>query len=55
MRIRSSNRVTIKHVAQEAGVSTQTVSRVVNRMPGVLPDTRQRVQDAIDRLGYHPK
>jgi LacI family transcriptional regulator len=54
MRIRSSNRVTIKHVAQEAGVSTQTVSRVVNRMPGVLPDTRQRVQDAIDRLGYHP-
>ncbi len=54
MRIRSINRVTIKHVAQEAGVSTQTVSRVVNRVPGVLPDTRQRVQDAIDRLGYRP-
>jgi LacI family transcriptional regulator len=51
---RSSNRVTVKHVAEAAGVSTQTVSRVVNNDQGVLPTTRQRVQDVIDRLGYHP-
>jgi LacI family transcriptional regulator len=54
MRTRSTNRVTIKHVAKSAGVSTQTVSRVVNNLPGVLPDTRQRVQDAIEQLGYRP-
>jgi LacI family transcriptional regulator len=51
---KSSNRVTVKHVAQEAGVSTQTVSRVVNNDQAVLPGTRQRVQEVIDRLGYHP-
>jgi LacI family transcriptional regulator len=51
---RSSNRVTVKHVAQEAGVSTQTVSRVVNNVQGVLPETRKRVQDTIRRLGYRP-
>jgi LacI family transcriptional regulator len=54
MRNRSTNRVTIKHVAQTAGVSTQTVSRVVNNIHGVLPETRKRVQDAIDQLGYRP-
>ena len=51
---RSSNRITIKQVALEAGVSTQTVSRVVNNVPGVVPETRQHVQEAIDRLGYRP-
>jgi len=48
------NRVTIKEVARAAGVSTQTVSRVVNDRPDVSPDTRQRVQDVIERLGYRP-
>ncbi|MCO6450567.1 MAG: LacI family DNA-binding transcriptional regulator [Caldilineales bacterium] len=47
-------RVTIKQVAKEAGVSTQTVSRVLNERPDVAPDTRQRVQDVIDRLQYKP-
>ena len=46
--------VTIKHVAADAGVSLQTVSRVVNKEPGVRPDMAARVQDAIDRLGYVP-
>ena len=39
-------------VAELAGVSHQTVSRVVNGAPGIRPDTRARVLDAIDRLGY---
>lgn len=47
-------RVTIKQVAKEAGVSTQTVSRVLNDRPDVAPHTRKHVQSVIDRLGYHP-
>ncbi|WP_267394367.1 LacI family DNA-binding transcriptional regulator [Sphingomonas sp. GC_Shp_1] len=46
--------VTIKHVAAEAGVSLQTVSRVINKELSVRPDTTARVQEAIDRLGYVP-
>lgn len=46
--------ITIKQVAQEAGVSTQTVSRVLNDRPDVGPETRRHVQQIIDRLGYQP-
>ncbi|MGI5128164.1 LacI family DNA-binding transcriptional regulator [Pseudonocardia sp. CA-107938] len=41
-------------VARAAGVSYQTVSRVINESDRVHPDTRARVQAAIDELGYHP-
>jgi DNA-binding LacI/PurR family transcriptional regulator len=37
-----------------AGVSYQTVSRVLNESPRVRPETRQHVLDVIDRLGYRP-
>jgi LacI family transcriptional regulator len=47
-------RVTIKQVARDAGVSTQTVSRVINNRPDVAPETRQRVLEVIERLGYQP-
>lgn len=47
-------KITIKQVAQEAEVSTQTVSRVINQRPDVAPETRRRVQQVIDRLGYQP-
>jgi LacI family transcriptional regulator len=46
--------VTIRHVAAEADVSLQTVSRVINKGPNVRPEIAQRVQAAIDRLGYVP-
>jgi LacI family transcriptional regulator len=46
--------VTIKQVAQAAGVSSQTVSRVINNRPDVFPETRQRIQHIIDQLGYQP-
>ncbi len=46
--------VTIKHVAAEAAVSLQTVSRVINNEPNVRPVMKERVQAAIDRLGYVP-
>ncbi len=50
----SMERVNIKRVAREAGVSTQTVSRVINNRPDVSPETRQRIQQIIRRLDYQP-
>jgi DNA-binding LacI/PurR family transcriptional regulator len=47
-------RVNIRRVADEAGVSTQTVSRVLNNRPDVSPETRLRVQQVIAQLGYRP-
>ncbi|MCJ1707870.1 LacI family DNA-binding transcriptional regulator [Microbacterium sp. VKM Ac-2923] len=41
-------------VATAAGVSPKTVSRVINRESGVLPGTRDRVQRAVDALGFVP-
>jgi len=49
-----SKNVTIDQVAREAGVSIQTVSRVINNRYDVAAETRQRVQDAVIRLGYQP-
>ncbi len=46
--------ITIKHVAADAGVSLQTVSRVINKEPSVRPATVDRVQASIDKLGYVP-
>lgn len=54
MCLRNSHRVTIKDVARAAGVSAQTVSRVINNRPDVAEDTRQRVWHQIDELGYQP-
>jgi LacI family transcriptional regulator len=51
----SKRRVTRNDVAIEAGVSPATVSYVINNGPRpVAVETRQRVLEAIDRLGYHP-
>lgn len=46
--------VTIRDVASRAGVSHQTVSRVINENERVSPETRARVLNAIDELGYSP-
>ncbi|MEX0343221.1 MAG: LacI family DNA-binding transcriptional regulator [Erythrobacter sp.] len=46
--------VTIKHVAADAGVSLQTVSRVINNEPNVRPAMKDKVQASIDKLGYVP-
>jgi LacI family transcriptional regulator len=45
---------TLKDVARLAGVSTKTVSRVVNNQGEISQETRQRVKLAIDQLGYRP-
>ena len=46
--------VTIRHVAADAEVSLQTVSRVINNESNVRPEMKQRVQASIDKLGYVP-
>ena len=46
--------VTIKHVAADADVSLQTVSRVINNEPNVRPSMKERVQASINKLGYVP-
>jgi len=49
-----AKRVTIKDVAAQAGISYQTVSRVINNKGEVSPEVRTRVQAAIKELGYRP-
>ena len=48
------SRPTIREVAARAGVSHQTVSRVINGYERVTPETRERVETAITELGYQP-
>lgn len=47
-------KVTIKEIAQHAGVGTTTVSRVLNDHPYVSDDKRERVERAIAALDYRP-
>src|SRR5438477_2728872 len=44
----------IKDVAEAAGVSTATVSRVLSNGLHVRPEVRERVMAAVERLGYRP-
>ena len=46
--------VTIKDIARELGISINTVSRALNDKPDVSQETRLRVLDRADRLGYVP-
>jgi DNA-binding LacI/PurR family transcriptional regulator len=50
----SKTNPTIRDVARQAGVSHQTVSRVINASEDVTPETRERVEIAIAELGYRP-
>lgn len=52
--VRRRQAVTIRHVAADAGVSLQTVSRVINKEPNVRPEMMERVQASIAKLGYVP-
>ena len=50
----TNKRTTIKQVARAAGISTQTVSRVINGRPDVSPETRARIQRVITEMDYQP-
>lgn len=45
---------TIKDVAAEAGVAISTVSKVLNDYPGVSGKTKEKVNNAVKRLGFTP-
>lgn len=47
-------RPSIRDVAEAAGVSAMTVSRVLNDHPSIRPSTRARILAAMDTLGYTP-
>ena len=50
----NGGRVTIQTVADHAGVSKKTVSRVLNREKGVTPATEDRVMASVKELGFKP-
>jgi LacI family transcriptional regulator len=52
---RSGNAPTIVEVAEQAGVSIKTVSRVMNNEPNVRPETREQVMRVVAELNYRPK
>jgi DNA-binding LacI/PurR family transcriptional regulator len=45
---------TIYQVAVEAGVAISTVSKVLTNKPGISPETREKVRQAVEKLGYVP-
>lgn len=54
MSLSSRSKVTIKDVARACGVSTQTISRVINERTEVSPETREKVLAVISQMGYQP-
>ena len=52
--MKPSRKTTIEDVAELAGVSIKTVSRVTNREPNVRQSTREKVEEAITKLNYRP-
>ena len=52
--IKNSNKSTIYDVAEKAGVSRQTVSRVINNRQDVSDETRKRVKEVMAELNYQP-
>jgi len=52
--VKAKKRITIKDVAAQAGVSYQTVSRVINKVGNVTPSTQLRVQNVIDAMNFRP-
>lgn len=49
-----TSKVTLKQVATRAGVSYQTISKVLNKQAQVSKETEQRIMNAVRELGYRP-
>lgn len=50
----NASRPTLEQVARAAGVSKATASKVLNHRPNISAETRRRVEEAIEQLGYVP-
>ncbi len=50
-----SGRVTMRHIAKQAGVAVTTVSSALHDTGRVSPDVKQRIHDIADQMGYRPK
>lgn len=50
----NNNRITIKEVADYAGLSRSTVSRVINNYPYISEEKKTKVKKAMEELGYYP-
>ena len=50
----NGNRVTLKEVANECGYTANTVSRALRNDPHLSPDTRKKIRETAERLGYIP-
>jgi len=50
----TTDKLTIRQIAELAGVSRSTVSRVINDQPNVSPETRDQVLKVIAETGFHP-
>ena len=46
--------ITIKEIARECNVSPTTVSNILNGKPKVSQETKERVLETVNRLGYRP-
>lgn len=46
--------MTIYDIAREAGVAASTVSRVINNKPGIKAETRERIQELLEKYNYTP-
>ena len=51
----AEQKVTIKDVAREAGVSISTVSNALNGVDVLRPDTRRHILEVAERMNYVPK
>ncbi|MGD0440752.1 MAG: LacI family DNA-binding transcriptional regulator [Acidimicrobiales bacterium] len=49
---RTEERLTIREIAETAGVSAMTVSRVLNKRPDVAPATRERIEQIVAESGF---
>ena len=47
-------KMTMQDVAERAGVSSKTVSRVINNEPRVSESTLEKIQQVIDELDFQP-
>ena len=54
MSLKLKSRVNLKDVAKQAGVSFQTVSKVLKGQGNVSADTQARIQAVVQELGYRP-